>query len=598
MDKALAIIATDRLRRAPLVQVAVLLSVLGIAGSLYYVHALFSGYYVTKENLLWVSTQAEVELARYSNALLRAVATGGTAPDALADAAFRFDIFVSRLELFRSGVVNEALSATGDGRALLARIDTIEPAIDPRNMPDWGLDSVQLLAERISAAALVLRDVSLIFLRREAQAERDLLHVLDTSVAVSFACFVVGTVATLFFLRAREQSLRNAQAARAAAEEANRVKSDFLATMSHEIRTPLNAVIGLSNLLGNTSLAPQQRHFVETMEAAGGQLLQVVNDVLDFSRIQAGRVELVSGPVALRSVMDRLLLIVNGLPNAARLHVSGAISADVPARIVADEARLMQILTNLMGNAVKFTRDGAVRLDIGVDAADAAKPILRFAVHDDGPGVPDELRAQIFEPFTQGRSERLRPHAGTGLGLSISRGLARLMGGDITLAPKAERGACFVLTLPLAVASPENVAQDGPVATEASGPLCVLVAEDTPTNQLVVRLMLEGLGHRVHLVGDGAQAVSRFGDDRFDLVILDIQMPVMDGYEAARRIRAAGAHGGRVPILALSAFTQASDRDLAAASGITGFLSKPVRQGDLAAAIARVASRAVAATGS
>jgi signal transduction histidine kinase len=291
MDKALATIATDRLRRAPLVQVAVLLSVLGIAGSLYYVHALFSGYYVTKENLLWVSTQAEVELARYSNALLRVVATGGAAPDALTDAAFRFDIFVSRLELFRVGVVNDALSATGDGRALLARIETIEPAIDPRNMPDWGLDSVRLLAERTSAAALVLRDVSLIFLRREAQAERDLLHVLDTSVAVSFACFVVGIVATLFFLRAREQSLRNAQAARSAAEEANRAKSDFLATMSHEIRTPLNAVIGLSNLLGNTSLAQQQRHFVETMEAAGGQLLQVVNDVLDFSRIQAGRVE-------------------------------------------------------------------------------------------------------------------------------------------------------------------------------------------------------------------------------------------------------------------------------------------------------------------
>ena len=592
MDRALAAIAKAQLRRAPLVQVAVLLSVLGIAGSFYYVHALFSGYYVTKENLLWVSTQAEVELARYSNALLRVVATGGSAPDALADAAFRFEIVLSRLELFRVGVVNEALSANSDGRALLARIETIEPTIDPRAMPDWNAESVRRLADRISAAAVVLRDVSLIFLRREAQAERDLLHVLDTSVAVSFACFVIGVLATIFFLRAREQSLRNAQAARRAAEEANRAKGDFLATMSHEIRTPLNAVIGLSNLLGNTSLTPQQRHFVETMEAAGGQLLQVVNDVLDFSRIQAGRVELLSGPVALRSFVDRLLLIINGLPNAARLHVTGAIAADVPSRILADDARLMQILTNLMGNAVKFTRDGGVRLEIGIDAADTDKPMLRFAVSDDGPGVPAELRGQIFEPFTQGRAERLRPHAGTGLGLSISRGLARLMGGEIVLAPQQGRGACFILTLPLAVAPADSPARDHLAAVGAAGPLSVLVAEDTPTNQLVVRLMLEGLGHRVHLVADGADAVARFGADRFDLVILDIQMPVMDGYEAARRIRAAGGHGGQVPILALSAFTQASDRAQAAESGITGFLAKPVRQRELAAAIGRVTSAA------
>ena len=581
--------AVRRPWRSLAVLAAIALCALGVAASLYSFHALVTRFYVTKENLVWVSTRAEVELARYSSSLLGMVAARGASAEALAEAELRFDIFLSRLELFRGGVVHEALSAGQEGRALLARIETIEQALDPRAVRDWSPEGARALERRVAGVALLLQEISMISLRHEARSEKELLRVLDTSVAASGGFFAMGALALVLFLRARGRNLRNAERARAAAEAADRAKGDFLAKMSHEIRTPLNAVIGLSNLLGGTSLSTQQRQFVETMEAAGGQLLQVVNDVLDFSRLQAGRVELAAAPIELRGFVDRLLLVIGGLPGASRLALSSSIAPDLPARVLGDDARLMQVLSNLLANAVKFTREGEVRLDVAAERGADGGQFLRFAVSDTGPGIAEEMRADIFEPFRQAGAERLRPREGTGLGLSISRGLARLMGGDVELAPGTGRGACFVTTIPLRPApAGDEVRADAP-ATARSGPLSVLVAEDTPTNQLVIRLMLEGLGHRVHLAANGEEAVEAFEAGGFDLVVLDIQMPLMDGFEAARRIRASGARGSEVPILALTAFTQPSDRDEAARCGIDGFLSKPVRQKDLAEAVARSA---------
>ena len=580
--------------RSLAVQALVALCLLGVGGSIYSFYDSFSRYYLQRENLVFVSTAAEVELARYSNALLRVAATGGRAPEAVADAELRLDIFLSRLDLYRAGSVNATLFGHEQGRALLARIETIEKAVDFKRMPDWSLESVQGLQRRIAGAALILRDVSLVLLRRETADEARLLALLRTSVLLSLGFFAVGAGALLIFLRARSQALRAAERARAAAEAAGRAKSDFLATMSHEIRTPLNAVIGLSNLLDNTELTARQRHLVQTMEAAGGQLLEIVNDVLDVSRLQAGRVTLADGPIHLSSFVERLILIINGLPNATRLEIASRIAPDVPARVLGDDNRLMQILTNLMGNAVKFTAAG--RVDLAVEAAGlgGGAPRLRFVVADTGPGVPEDLRGEIFEPFAQGRAERLRPHAGSGLGLSISRSLARLMGGDVVLLPSSGRGACFALEVPLREA-PAHVQPAGPPgAHPVVGALAVLVAEDTPTNQLVVRLMLEGLGHHVRIVGNGLEAVEAFGSGEFDLVFLDIQMPVMDGFEAARRIRQMGGRGMDVPIVALSAFTQSSDREQALSAGMSGFLPKPIRQRELAAAIAKATGPAAA----
>ena len=279
--------------------------------------------------------------------------------------------------------------------------------------------------------------------------------------------------------------------------------------------------------------------------------------------------------IDLNAFMHRLMLIVGGLPNASKLDIKWALDASVPKYIWTDDARLMQILTNLVSNSVKFTDEGNIKIDVRADDLASATPMVRIQVSDTGPGIPEDMRAHLFEPFVQGSAERLRPHAGAGLGLAICRKLANAMGGNIELMPSAAKGACFLVTLPLRQAEPNL---DGRLPTDviqsASCPLKVLVAEDTPANQLVIQLMLRGQGHEVTVVNNGAEAVKAFRSALFEVVLLDIQMPVMDGYEASRQIRLSGDSGQKVPIAALTAFTQDSDRKKAAECGISHFLSK------------------------
>ncbi len=380
----------------------------------------------------------------------------------------------------------------------------------------------------------------------------------------------------------REENLRGIQAAKNSADEANRTKGDFLATMSHEIRTPLNVVIGLSDLLSTTELNPEQQRLVKTMETAGEQLLQIINDVLDFSRLQSGSIELSDSVIDLSAFMNRLMLLIEGLPGASRLDIQFTIDPSAPSLVLADDARLMQILINLTSNAVKFTKEGGIHIDVGAAIGADGAPLIRFAVADTGPGIPEDLREQIFEPFKQGSAERLRPHAGSGLGLAICRKLAAAMGGAVELLPDTGQGACFTISLPLRqVEATSEVSPAVSSAPSAGLSLHILVAEDTPANQLVIRLILQGMGHTVTLAGNGLDAVNAFGSERFDVVFLDIQMPVMDGYEAAKQIRSSGSAGQAVPIVALTAFTQNSDRDKARESGVNHFLSKPIRAKDI-----------------
>ena len=382
--------------------------------------------------------------------------------------------------------------------------------------------------------------------------------------------------------REREANLRDIRAAMAVADEANRVKGDFLATMSHEIRTPLNAVIGLSEVLSGSALEASQRELVETMEAAGRQLLAIINDVLDFSQLQSAGIELSDARLEVRPFIGTVMMMIEGLPNAARLKIGCEIDDSVPAALMVDQQRLMQILTNLLGNAVKFTPQGTVVLRVVAGRSGAGEPTIRFEVSDSGPGIAAEFRAKVFEPFNQVRRHRLTPHAGSGLGLSICTKLAQTMGGSVKLAEKSGPGALFVLELPLSLveARPAVLDRSGG-APRALVPLRILVAEDAAANQLVIRLFLQRLGHTVSIVWNGKEALDAFLAGKFDVVFLDIQMPVMNGFEAVSAIRASGPLGSSVPIVALTAFAKGSDRDEARARGFSGFLAKPIRAADV-----------------
>jgi signal transduction histidine kinase/CheY-like chemotaxis protein len=379
------------------------------------------------------------------------------------------------------------------------------------------------------------------------------------------------------------QAARDAeQSARRKAEVASAAKSDFLAVVSHEIRTPMNAVISAANLLRRTRLDGQQREHVSMLIDAGDVLMGLLNDVLDFSKIEAGKMELESADMIVR---DRLATAVRlweprAMANGVRLRVR--IAPDVPAAVRTDPLRVQQILFNLMSNAVKFTHDG----EIGI-AVSWVEGRLTMAVSDTGCGIPADRLGQIFNSFEQADVGTTRRYGGTGLGLSISRKLAELMGGSLTVESIDGEGSTFTLILPMAAV--EN-AQAQPVRpVETSGSLVgqsILAADDHEVNRRILQLLLEPHGCRLTLVENGAEALEAASGQRFDAILMDMQMPIMDGLEATRRIRA-GEVNGDTPVIALTANALDVHRAAWDAAGVHAFLTKPIDPGLLATTLAQ-----------
>ncbi|MEW6321841.1 MAG: ATP-binding protein [Acidobacteriota bacterium] len=385
-----------------------------------------------------------------------------------------------------------------------------------------------------------------------------------------------------------EEALR---AAKDAAEATARAKSAFLATMSHEMRTPLNAVIGTTSLLEATSLSPDQKELVSVLQRGSEVLLATVDDVLDFAKIEAGRLDLHLEPVELRPLASAALSLVEVTATAKRLQLRLDVAELVPAWVETDAVRLRQILLNLLSNAVKFTERGTVTLQIATDASGTGP--LRFSVHDTGPGIPADQLEMLFEPFTQADLSSTRRHGGTGLGLAISRRLARLMGGEIEVVTAPGHGSTFTLSAPMPAVNP--VAHPArpvvPVGRGSGGALRVLLAEDNTVNQFVVRRMLHQLGYACDVASNGREALEMYEREGYDLLLLDIQMPEMDGLECAREVL---ARGGQVRLVALTADVTTETRDACAAAGFDDFLTKPVRLDVLAAMLGR--SRAALGT--
>ena len=382
-----------------------------------------------------------------------------------------------------------------------------------------------------------------------------------------------------------EELLVSTREARERAEAASIAKSEFLATISHEIRTPMNGIMGMLQVLQHSVLSGEQRSQVEIATGSAGTLMRLLNDILDFSKIESGKLEFESLSFSIAPTVGEVVALQRASATEKRLELTASLAPDLPEHVVGDAVRLKQVLLNLTGNAIKFTDSGRVEIAATTINRDAKRATIRFTVRDTGIGMSASTQAKLFEVFSQGDSSMNRRFGGSGLGLAISQRLVNRMGGTISAQSQLGEGSIFAFELTFPIGDAPVRASQRPFSSRER-PLKgrVLIVEDDRVNQRVVELFLKRFGLETVIVGDGASAVAIATVESWDAVLMDCQMPGMDGFEATRRIREKLA-GKPLPIIAITANAMAGDREACLAAGMNDFVSKPVYREELRACL-------------
>lgn len=470
------------------------------------------------------------------------------------------------------------------GRSLSARVQRLALATQRIASGELGFQLTNWSDDELGRIAKGLNEMSVSLQRKDAALQAYVAELDAANRTISDA-----NSALEERVARRTKHLRRALAA---ARSASRAKDDFLAKVSHEIRTPLNAILGMAELLESTALDQQQRRFTHSLHESSESLLHIIDDLLDFARIKAGKLALERVDFNLPALVESTLEIIAATANKKGLELACHLASDLPQRVQGDPHRVRQILLNLLGNAVKFTNRGEVMLRVERQPGSNGARGIRFEVTDTGIGIPEQALTGLFESFAQVDNATNRRHGGTGLGLAIVKQLVIQMDGELGATSRPGAGSTFWFLLPLVEAQASERARPAVGAELAepqttAQPAHILVAEDNPVLQEVICAMLEVLGHQPEAVDDGPAALAALTDKRYDLVLMDCQMPGLDGYEVTAELRRHEGATRHTPVVALTASALESTRKRCLAAGMDGYLAKPVLQQDLVDILAR-----------
>ncbi len=579
--------------------------------------------------------QFEREFLRFRQTLEANVIRPG-APDA-DNLTLRYDLFLSRLSLLRDNPTTDLITHRAEYKKAMPHVEEVVQQADrvmaatPLNKKDLADLLKEFNTVGVDVQALSLAATSEIAALLESQ-DKTMLEQNNQIIRLTLAqlVFLLMAAGALALRQRRQEQERQAledlthelREAHFRAEAANRGKSQFLANMSHELRTPFNGMLGMMSLLESTPLTTAQTDYIKTAKGSANHLLTLLNDILDVSALESGKMTLNPEPVQLPALLNEVNALMHPLAVEKQLKFSIVVQAELPAWVLADATRLKQILFNLVNNALKFTDQGGVTLTIVSRPRTDGNTGLAFLVEDTGIGMDDHVLSRLFQRFYQVDGGLARKFGGTGLGLEISQTLARMMGGAIEVESTLGKGSVFTLHLPFttcpappAAAAPVNIQsfiKPAPVAapsdaseSEASAPatdappplnaLRVLVAEDHPVNRKFVGILLDKMGCKATFCENGQLAVEAAEREMFDLVLMDVHMPIMDGLTATRTIRGMAGPIAQVPIIVLTADVMNDAKEQALAAGVNDFVTKPVQIGQLQAAMQKCLAAASAA---